>query len=305
MIRQKQRLKAQAKSSLRLLTGLVLVFAGVVGLITDEAEAACAWTVYADVGDTSAPCGRGQSEDGSFKTEPITSDSGEEILKITLTNYHGGTIYAECCGTCAPSGGMSKTIIELIGDNMITAESGVGINLHSPVEFTGEGSLEIVAMIPIGGGNLCGTCRGHQGSECNATVWNPYSNTQDKLEWTLGTSTLVVRPTTIAKEVETPLPGQINQDENGTPTEDRETSLSSDEDEKKCPDSALTEQTPDSGWTVWDITAAVYVGVSLIAFVGLMVRWFIKRKKAAISEDIVPQNSENGVDGRDNTQGML
>ena len=61
MIRQKQRLKAQAKSSLRLLTGLVLVFAGVVGLNTDEAEAACAWTVYADVGDTSAPCGRGQS----------------------------------------------------------------------------------------------------------------------------------------------------------------------------------------------------------------------------------------------------
>ena len=116
---------------------------------------------------------------------------------------------------------------------------------------------------------------------------------------------VVITPGTVTKKTETPPQSQTGQDENDTPTKDEEVTSSSDEDEKKCPDSVLAEQTPDSGWTVWDIAAAVYIGASLVTFIGLMIQRFTKRLKVSNSKNTVSQDSENSADSQDNTRGML
>lgn len=302
--------KTKRTSRFCILLGIMLAFAGVLKITVDKVNAACGWGVWADITNNDgrksyASCGIGESDDGSFNAEKITNKSGETILKIGLKGYRGGSIYDIRWGSDNGFSDISKAVIELIGENTITAEEGVGINLGMPVEFSGEGSLKITAMFPIGGGTLCEVRAQYGGdeygsSDCSMRT-DQLSEVQVKqIKAMLGVHTLIIKPTVVAKEVDT-----LVEDTPATDMDDNELSPDADiENEKKCPDTALTEQTSDSGWTVWDIVAAVYVGISLVALIGLIIQWFIKRKVSA-SKNTVLQNSENSADIQDNTQGML
>lgn len=259
-----------------ILVGVSLAAAGVLAVKTDKADAACAWGIRAGAeGEygagylTYAACGNGVSKDGSFKAETTTGENSDMIQKITLTNYHGGTIYLEGCGSSSVY--PQKAIIELIGENTLIAEGGLGIDLSMPVEFTGEGSLEITAMIPIGGGYLCGVCGEYNGIECKANPGNQLSEDQSKeLKFSLGTHTLIIKPTIIEKEVA--VPTEPTPPENTNPNEPAD-------EENKCPDKTIIES--DSGeWNVWDVVMLAYIGISVVVFAGLAVHWGLKRRKA-------------------------
>lgn len=261
-------------SWLYVLLGIMSFFASIFGVKIDRANAACTWGIRADITDTDgyrshAACGFGESDDGSFSAEVITDENSEKIQKITLKNYHGGSIYGEYCGS--GGGGTTKAIIELVGENAITAEGGVGINLFMPVEFTGEGSLQITAMIPIGGGSLCGICAELEGSECKANVGNQLDTFQtEQLKLRLGVHTLIIKPTIIEKEVA--VPTEPTPPENTNPDEPVA-------EENKCPDETIIKS--DSGeWDVWDVVMLAYIGISVAVFAGLAIHWGLKRRKA-------------------------
>lgn len=283
-----------------LLFGLILAVSCVPVLRTEKASASCGWTMT--FGDEGLPCGQGANSSDTVRGEIIGESSAGYYHKIALNNYQGGAISFPCGGTygsCASLADGHKLVFELFGDNVISAPDGFGIDSYIPIEFTGQGSLKIVAKIPIGDSLVCPWTDGSE----NKWTCSVDASGRGELEQ-LSTQTVFITPRIATEEAETS-PQDPTQDENGTPTEDGETSSGDDEDEKKCPDSTLIEQTPDSGWTVWDIAAAVYVGVSLAAFIGLAVRWFVKRKKAVISENTVSGDSENNTDSQDNTQGVL
>lgn len=286
--------------TLLLLSGLILAAACISTMRTEKASASCGWTMT--VGDENLPCGLGTNSSGTVRGE-FVGDNWKGYYKITLNNYHGGAFYYDCSGTaysCSLLSDNQKIVFELVGDNVISTAEGFGIDSFVPIEFTGQGSLKIEAKIPIGGSFLCqwaGT------SETGRTCFIDEAMVNGVGQFYL--PTVVITPGTVTKKTETPSQSQTGQDENDTPTKDEEVTSSSDEDEKKCPDSVLAEQTPDSGWTVWDIAAAVYIGASLVTFIGLMIQRFTKRRKVSNSKNTVSQDSENSADGQDNTRGML
>ena len=64
---------------------------------------------------------------------------------LTLNNYNGGQIKIECYGT-----GLGHTFtINLVGDNYITVDKGIGILALEPITFSGNGTLTIEAAVPI------------------------------------------------------------------------------------------------------------------------------------------------------------
>ncbi|MBR3132027.1 hypothetical protein IKG33_01265 [Candidatus Saccharibacteria bacterium] len=64
---------------------------------------------------------------------------------LTLNNYNGGQIKIECWGT-----GLGHTFnINLVGDNYITVDKGIGILALEPITFSGDGTLTIEAAVPI------------------------------------------------------------------------------------------------------------------------------------------------------------
>lgn len=291
---------------LRVLLGLALVISCASVFQVATAEAACGWSIYADTEETygsHATCGNGESRDGTFRSELIT-DGDQVYLKITLNNYHSGSILYESYAS-GPSVEIKKVVVELVGDNVINAPHGRGIGIGSPIEFIGQGKLEITAMFPFGGGYLCYWQSPPTKEQASVCSFAPIQEAEAaQIRDILVAQTVFITPRTAVEEAETS-PQDPTQDENDTPTEDGETSSGSDEDEKKCPDPALAERTPASGWTVWGIVAVVYVGVSLAAFIGLAVRWFVKRKKAPVSKNTVQQDHENNDDSQGDTQGVL
>lgn len=283
--------KQSNKHPLLLLFGLVLAAAYLPLAQTQTASASCGWSMA--IGDEKLPCGQGSNSSGTAKGEFIGED-WKGYYKITLNNYHGGAFFYACSGTassCSMLADTQKVVFELIGENVITAPEGFGIDSFVPIEFTGQGSLKIEAKIPVGGSFFCewsGTPDANQTCSIDETVVTgieqPYL------------STLVITPRTV---INNPSEDQPNPDENDTPTEDDKTS-SDDEDKNKCPDSILPGQTSDSDWTVWDIVAIVYIGLSLITFIGLAIRWLVKRKKSGSSKPTTPHTPES-TSGSSNT----
>ena len=77
----------------------------------------------------------------SWQKDSEANDGGV----LTLNNYHGGQIKIECLGT-----GLGHTFnINLIGDNYITVDKGIGILALEPITFSGNGTLTIEAAVPI------------------------------------------------------------------------------------------------------------------------------------------------------------
>lgn len=293
---------------LRVLLGLALIISCASVFQTESAEAGCGWGIHADTEGaygSYAPCGSGESQDGTFKSELIT-DGDQGYFKITLNNYRGGSILYECYGTCGPSVKIKKVVVELVGDNAINAPNGRGIDTGWPIEFIGQGKLEVTAMFPFGGGYLCYWYNPPTMEEQSVCSFAPIEeDVAVKIKEALGTQTVFITPGTVTKETETPPKSQIGQSGSDIPAENEEGESDGNENEKKCPDSALAEQTSDSGWTVWNMVTMVYVGVSLLAFIGLTFRWFVKRKKASVSKHAVQQDHENNDDCQGDTQGVL
>lgn len=65
---------------------------------------------------------------------------------LVLDHYNGGQIKIACYGT-----GMGHVFaVQLIGDNTITVDRGVGVLANAPVVFIGDGTLTIKAAVPVG-----------------------------------------------------------------------------------------------------------------------------------------------------------
>ena len=272
----------------------------------ETAQAACGWSIYADTEETYgsyAVCGNGESQDRTFKSELIT-DGDQVYLKITLNNYHGGSILYESYAS-GPSFKIEKVVVELIGDNVINAPQGRGIGVGSPIEFIGQGKVEITAMFPFGGGYLCYWQNPPTKEQASVCSFAPIQESEAaQIKDILVAQTVFITPRTAIEETETS-PQDPTQDENDTPTENEKVTSNSDEDEKKCPNPASAEQTSDGSWTVWDIVATVYIILSLLTFIGLMIQWFIKHKKASAPNNTAPQNNKNNTGNQDNTPEVL
>ena len=108
--------------------------------LTQDSFAAYAyqWTVG---GEQFGPGGSNSAGTASWQKDNTSNDGGV----LTLNNYHGGQIKIECLGT-----ELGHTFnINLVGDNYITVDKGIGILALEPITFSGNGTLTIEAAIPI------------------------------------------------------------------------------------------------------------------------------------------------------------
>lgn len=220
---------------------------------------------------------------GSF----ISEYKDDYILEVTLNNYRGGGFYWACRGTCysAPS----KIVFRLIGENKITAEGKVGISVSSPVEFIGDGTLEIQALVPVANGGEEGCLYTKDETYCSdmANVLKMRMR-QDWPEVAIEEAmsfTMTIAP---AKGVviETPAKPEVKPEEPEQP-EQPEEKPADDESVKEPetkPDSA-TDNKVDNG-LVWHIVSGTYIGLSLVAFAALGVHQVVKRNKAKKSTTV-------------------
>lgn len=160
-------------------------FGDIFGIFSEEAQAACGYGIFA--GDFYAPCGRGESDDGKIKVEQ-GKDGDADVTIITLNNYDGGGVYYAGCGSYGIDS--EYFVINLVGENQIVEEEGVGVGLPR-VKFVGEGTLTVTAMIPVGGGSLCDYCSVTQGEACRMN-WTGID--EDTLKRTLGVTTVTIEP---------------------------------------------------------------------------------------------------------------
>lgn len=250
-----------------------------------EASAACGYGVQA--GDFFAVCARGESEDGTIKVEPGL-DGDTKVTVVTLNNYDGEGVILKGCGSYGPDAEYS--IVNLVGDNQIIEEGGIGLHLGK-VKFVGEGTLTITAMIPVGGGMLCDYCATESENACQIK-WAGVD--EEAVKNALGSTTMTIAP---AKGVviETPAKPEVKPEEPEQP-EQPEEKPADDESVKEPetkPDSAADNK-GDNG-LVWHIASGVYIGLSLVAFAVLGVHQVVKRNKAKKSTtvEIKPKTEVN------------
>lgn len=120
-----------------------------VGHQVSPAQAACAygWELFSaddEFVESFSMCS-GASENGAMK-----SNLDDEAVTVKLNNYNGGMIELKGYGSGL---NVSKIIFDLTGENVIDAGDGIALAVAVPVEFTGEGTLKMRAVLPILGDN--------------------------------------------------------------------------------------------------------------------------------------------------------
>ncbi len=240
---------------------------GVAGLClasapVERAQAACGGGTL--VGDFYAPCDHGESEDGKISVQVVDLND-EKVLKVHLKNYSGGGIRSECCGSCEywQDQAWTKMIVELTGENKITEPKGVGIQGRN-LEFAGDGTLEIDAMIPLGGGTLIMPCMPH--GEEEGPRYNLPNVDKESIQEVFGQHTV---------KIDLSRKNSASGDNNG-----------SSQNPSTLPDGALVgpsapceqEAAKNDVALIWHIISGIYIGISLIAFLILAVKHFGKGK---------------------------
>lgn len=224
--------------------------------IPDSALAAYLWQWQVNGQTLSA--GQSTSDGTATWTRTSTTDGGT----LTLDNYHGGQLKVSANGTTSST--PDDFTIELLGDNTVTVDKGIGIMALGNVKFTGTGTLTITAGLPISGNDYIISTIDSSGTSLEGNYRFP-SNT-----------TIVIAPSTV--EVSTPpatppaAPSTITSEE--TVASDAVSSNTSESSipEGGAPTSNSTTSAPtkcDNIWQIIGISALIGCGILLIVVIAL------------------------------------
>lgn len=198
----------------------------------------------------------------SWQKESEANDGGV----LTLNNYHGGQIKIECIGT-----GLGHTFnINLIGDNYITVNNGIGILALEPITFSGNGTLTIEAAIPISSNDYI--YKDNMGTK----IEDNYSFSLNK-KIIIKTSDAVTNPN--------------NDDSDPIINTNSEEYQLSNENVGNADDNTKTDNTTNNENTIdWKLIAIIMISITIMSIIIIVVLLILLAKKGKIQKTA---NNEN------------
>lgn len=239
---------------------------------TAEAACAFAWTMENASGEEQRidMCA-GSSADGTFSSKL----SDDNVISVDLKGYKGKAFTLASYGTGIP---FEKIVFNLSGENEVTAEDGAAFDLAYPLEFTGEGSLKIKALLPM----ISGAAYTTEGNQIVTApeILQQYMRTDVGEEAYL--SEVTIKPKTVLEKP------------TDKPTED-ETDKPEDEPEKdENAKDELEKEVESWDWPMITIhvAAGIYIVLSLITLILLGVRRIMRKHNPTTTKKIVIEEVE-------------
>ncbi len=256
-----------------------------------EASAACAlgWERKTDDASWYVSACDGSSSDGTF----ISKIADDQTITVTLNNYKGGPFTLELSGTGIP---LKKIKFNLVGDNEITAENGIGFltGTGTPMEFTGEGSLRLKALVPVLAHNYYVSDNYQETQVADllkdyAAYWSEHGGAMSEItiKPTVKTETPTEKPEEKPEENPEEKP-DVNQDNEAEKPEDK------------------PEETEKTVWTPEMIAihaaAAIYIILSVAGYILLGIRKIVRKHRSAETKKIVIEENEIVDDATGDTE---
>lgn len=268
-------------------TSLAVLAAPLTSLNLHQAHAACAysWEMKDSTGKTeSINMCSGENQAKTFTSQ--ISDDG--IITVKLNNYKGESFTLKSYGT-----GMyfQKIVMNLSGENEISALDGIALDAFAPLEFTGTGSLKIKALIPMMNGGVY-TTKDYQIVTVPEILKQYMSSTQQDTY----TSEITIRPSLATQPTTPGTDNDDKTDENPDQTDDPA------EDEK--PTDCITDADTDKDSTKepWSwamiaihLAAGIYIILSLVIFILLGVRKITRKHQPKNAKKIIIEEKETEI----------
>lgn len=251
-----------------------------------QANAACAysWEMKDGAGkDESVNMCSGENQAKTFTSR--ISDDG--IVTVNLNNYKGEAFTLHNYGT-----GMyfQKVIVNLSGENEITAVDGIALDTFAPMEFTGSGSLKIKALIPMMNGGVY-TTKDYQ----IVTVPEILKQYMASSQQDTYTSEITIRPNLTTNKPTTP------DTDNDDKTEEKPDDTEKPADDEKSEDCiAGTDKDQEENPWNWamiaiHLAAGIYIVLSLVTFILLGIRKISRKHQPKNAKKIIIEEKETEI----------
>lgn len=275
------------------MAGLAILTAPLASGISQSASAACAlqWEMTNNGKTETVSACDGKAGDGAFVSK-ITDD---QMMVVDLNNYKGAAFTLVNSGTGVAFG---KIVINLTGENEVQAEDGIAFNAGAPLEFTGEGSLRIKALVPIMNGGVY-TTKDYQ------VVTVPEILKQYIPDWSQKDSYLsdiTIKSTTIVEK-----PTEKPNEETDEKPEETEKEDEKPGNETDCANANTSGGEAENPWTWGMITAhvaaGIYIILSLVTFILLGIRKMMRRREPKETKKIIiERNGEKVTEEAEETE---